>query len=65
MQKMVVYFGARANGDESMLRSPLSWLAASDQVRPWSSHRIFHHVRKECSQHDADSKAQYRDICLV
>ena len=57
MENMVIGLSARANGDESVLRGTLSRLAASDQVRSWSSHCILNNVREERSQHDADGES--------
>ena len=62
---MVIGLSARADCNERMLRGTLSRLAASDQVRSWSSHRILNNVREERSQHDADGESQYCDVHLV
>lgn len=38
VKNVVICLGAGADSDQSMLRGTIFWLAASDQVRSWSSH---------------------------
>ena len=65
VKDVVVCLGAGVDSDQSMLRGTLFRLAASDQVRSWSSNCIFDHIRQKSSQHDADSKTKYCDIGLM
>ena len=65
MKSMVICLGAGVYSNKGMLGGALFRLAASDQVGSWSSDCVLDHIRKKCSQHNADGQTEYCDIGLV
>ena len=62
MQRVMIHLCANSNGDKFVFWRPLFRFATSNQVRPWTSHCIFDHIRYKRTENNADSETEYSNV---
>ena len=62
VQHMMGCLSADINSYQGLLRRALLWLAPSNKIWSWPSHRVLHNVREAGRKHDADGKTEDCDI---